>query len=88
KRIMVEADSAAKIVGAQAEAKRIRAVEQAAADMERARMNAVASVPPAVMFALAAQEFASKLEKIDSLTVSPDMLSGIVQQAKALMAPK
>ena len=40
------------------------------------------------MFALAAQEFAGKLEKIDSLTVSPDMLSGIVQQAKALMAPQ
>jgi len=87
KRIMVEADSAAKIIGAEAEAKRIRAVEQAAADMEKARMDAIASVPPAVMFALAAQEFAGKLDKIDSLTVSPDMLSGIVQQARALMAP-
>ncbi|MEM9582163.1 MAG: SPFH domain-containing protein [Pseudomonadota bacterium] len=88
KRIMAEADSAAKIVGAEAEAKRIRAVEQAAADMEKARMEAIVSVPPAVMFALAAQEFAGKLEKIDSLTVSPDMLSGIVQQAKVLMAPQ
>ncbi len=88
KRIMVEADSAAKIIGAEAEAKRIRAVEQAAADMEKARMEAIASVPPAVMFALAAQEFAGKLDKIDSLTVSPDMLSGIVQQARAMMAPQ
>lgn len=87
-RISVEADAEAKIVSAEAEAKRIRAVEQAAADMERARMAAIADVPPSVMFALAAQEFAGKLEKIDSLNVSPDMLAGIVQQAKLLMAPQ
>lgn len=86
KRITVEADSAAKIVGAEAEAKRIRAVEQAAADMEKARMDAIANVPPAVMFALAAQEFAGKLQKIDSLNVSPDMLGNMVQQVKQLMA--
>ena len=86
KRIMVEADSEAKIIGAEAEAKRIRAVEQAAADMEKARMSAIVEVPPAVLFALAAQEFASKLEKIDSLNVGPDMLAGIVQQAKLLMS--
>lgn len=88
KHIMAEADSATKIIGAEAEAKRIRAVEQAAADMEKARMSAIADVPPAVLFALAAQEFAGKLEKIDSLNVSPDMLAGIVQQAKLLMAPQ
>ncbi len=87
-RISVEADAEAKIVSAEAEAKRIRAVEQAAADMEKARMAAIADVQPAVMFALAAQEFAGKLEKIDSLNVSPDMLAGIVQQARLLMAPK
>ena len=88
KHIMVEAESAAKIIGAEAEAKRIRAVEQAAADMEMARMSAFADVPSTVLFALAAQEFAGKLEKIDSLNVSPDMLAGIVQQAKMLMAPQ
>lgn len=87
KRIMVEADSAAKIIDADAEAQRIRSVEQAAADMEKARMAAVANVPPAVMFALAAQAFAGKLDRIDSLTVSPDMLAGLVQQAKALVNP-
>ncbi|RED10660.1 SPFH domain-containing protein [Pontivivens insulae] len=84
KQITIEADSEAKIVGAEAEAKRIRLVEQAAADMEKARMAAIAEVPPAVMFALAAQEFAGKLEKIDSLNVTPDMLAGIAQQAKLL----
>ncbi len=85
KRIIVEADSEAKIIGAEAEAKRIRSVEQAAADMEKARMAAIAEVPPSVMFALAAQEFAGKVEKIDSLNVSPDMLAGIAQQAKLLL---
>lgn len=88
KRIMVQADSEAKIIGAEAEAKRIRAVEQAAADMEKARMAAIAEVPPAVMFALAAQEFAGKLEKIDSLNVSPDMLASIAQQAKLLLGAR
>jgi len=86
KRIKGAADADAKIMGAEAEARRIRAVEQAAADMERARMAAVSDVPPAVMFALAAQEFARKVQKIDSLNVSPDMLAGLVQQAKTLMA--
>ena len=86
KRIKGEADANAKILGAEAEAKRIRAVEQAAADMEKARMAAISDVPPAVMFALAAQEFAAKVQKIDSLNVSPDMLAGLAQQAKLLMA--
>ncbi|MEJ2019808.1 MAG: SPFH domain-containing protein [Maritimibacter sp.] len=88
RRIVVEADSEAKIIGAEAEAKRIRSVEQAAADMEKARMAAIADVPPAVMFALAAQEFAGKLEKIDSLNISPDMLASIAQQAKLLLSSR
>ncbi len=86
KQILVAADAEAKVVASEAEASRIRAVEQAAADMEKARMDAIANVPPAVMFALAAQQFAGKLEKVDSLTVSPDMLAGLVSQAKQLMA--
>ena len=60
-------------------------MEQAAADMETARMAAYNSVPPAVLYALAAQEFASKLERIDSLTVSPDMLAGVMNQVKSLV---
>lgn len=85
KRILVQAESDDKIISAEAEAKRIRSVEQAAADMEKVRMSAIADVPPAVMFALAAQEFAGKLEKIDNLNISPDMLASIIQQAKLMM---
>ncbi|MEO8531969.1 MAG: SPFH domain-containing protein, partial [Deltaproteobacteria bacterium] len=61
-RIAVEADASAKVVAAEAEATRIRAVEQAAADMERARMTAVSDVAPEVLYALAAQTFAAKLQ--------------------------
>ena len=86
-RIKGAGEADAKIIGAEAEATRIRAVEQAAADMEKARMAAVSDVSPAIMFALAAQEFASKVQKIDSLNVSPDMLAGLAQQAKLLMSP-
>jgi hypothetical protein len=39
---------------------------------------------PAVLYALAAREFAGKLERIDSLTVSPDMLSGLMSQLRQL----
>ena len=86
RQILVAAEAEAKIVEADAEARRILAVEQAAADMEKARMAAIADVPPAVMFAVAAQEFAGKLQKVDSLTVSPDTLAGLLQQGKRLLA--
>ena len=84
-KIMGDADAEAKIVAAKAEATRIREVEQASADMESARMQAYSSIPPAALYAMAAQEFAGKLEKIDSLTISPDMLSGLMSQVKSII---
>jgi regulator of protease activity HflC (stomatin/prohibitin superfamily) len=87
KQIGVEASAAAIVVGAEAEAKRIRYVEQAAADMQAARMAAIADVSPAVLFALAAQEFAGKLDHVDSLNINPDMLAGLIGQARAALAP-
>lgn len=87
-KIVVDADASAKIVAGEAEASRIRAVEQATADMEAARMEAYSATPPAVLYAMAAQEFAGKLEKIDNLTVSPDMLAGLMSQVKALVGPQ
>ena len=84
-KIGVEAEAKAKIVAAEAEASRIRAVEQAAADMEAARIRAYSSVAPGILYAMAAQEFASKLEKIDNLTVSPEMLAGLAAQVKSMV---
>lgn len=86
-KITAEGAAAAKVIAAEAEATRIRAVEQAEAEMEKARMAALAQVHPQALYALAARDFASKLERIDSITVSPDMLAGLMQQVRALTAP-
>lgn len=79
-RIRSEGEAQAKIIAADAEAARIRAVEQAAADMERARMETVGQLDPLHLFALAARDFAGKVDKIDALTVTPDMLGGLLRQ--------
>lgn len=80
--IEADAEAAAKVVGAEAEANRIRAVDQARADMEQARMDVYATLSPTVLLAMAAQEFATKLDRIDSITVTPDMLSGALAQVR------
>jgi regulator of protease activity HflC (stomatin/prohibitin superfamily) len=79
-RIRAEGDAAAKVVAAEAEASRVRAVEQARADMEKALMVALGDAAPDKLFALAARDFAAKLQKIDSITLTPDMLSGLLSQ--------
>ncbi|MFK7938455.1 MAG: SPFH domain-containing protein [Roseovarius sp.] len=85
--ISAEGQAAAKVIAAEAEATRIRAVDQAEADMEKARMAALSQVDAAALYALAARDFAGKLERIDSITVSPDMLAGLVNQVRQLTAP-
>ena len=52
-----EAEAAARLIGAEAQAARIRAVDQAKADMERERVAVYADLPPPVLMALAAREF-------------------------------
>jgi len=79
-----EAQAAAMKIDANAEADRIRVVEQAQADMERARMDVYANLQPTVLLAMAAQEFAGKLERIDNLTVTPDMLAGLMTQIRGV----
>ena len=73
-------------IRADAEADRIRVVDQARADMEGARIEVYKGLPPAVLFAMAAQEFAGKLERIDNLTVTPDMLTGLMRQFQGQLA--
>jgi len=81
-----EAKAAALTISAEAEAGRIRVIEQAKADMEGRRIDLVSGLPPSVLMAFAAREFAGKLNRIDSLTITPDMLSGIGNQLKGLLA--
>lgn len=83
-RIATEAEAANAVTRAEAEAARIRLVETAAVAAERDRMAVLAGLPVGALYALAAREFAAKLERVDSLTVSPDMISGLINQVRAL----
>lgn len=61
-------------IAADAEAGSIRAVEGARLEGERGRMEVYRDLPPSVMMGLAAQELAGKLQRIDHLNLSPEML--------------
>ncbi|MGB0906744.1 MAG: hypothetical protein ACPGVT_04560 [Maricaulaceae bacterium] len=88
-RLQSIANAANSKITADSQADNIRILQQAKVDMEKARMNIFANLEPSVVLALAAQEFAGKLSKIDNLTISPDMLSHFVDQMKgALSAPR
>jgi regulator of protease activity HflC (stomatin/prohibitin superfamily) len=83
-RIATEAEAANAVTRAEAEAARIRLVETAAVGAERERMAVMAGLPVAALYALAAREFAGKLDRVDSLTLTPDMLGGLIGQIRAL----
>ncbi len=72
------ADAAAHKIAADAEAGRIRTVEQARADMEGARVAIYSDLPPAVLLGLAAREFAGKLQTIEHLNITPDVISTLL----------
>jgi regulator of protease activity HflC (stomatin/prohibitin superfamily) len=65
-------------IAADGEASRIRAVEQASADMEHARIAIYRDLPQHVLLGLAARAFAEKLTKVDHLNVTPDMLASVL----------
>jgi uncharacterized membrane protein YqiK len=66
-------------VGGEADAHSIRAIGGARAEAEQAKMEAYRTLPPAVLTALAAREFASKLRRIEHLNISPDLLGPALQ---------
>lgn len=65
-------------VEAAAEAERIRTVESARAEAEQARMAIYRDLPPGVMLGLAARELAGKLDTIEHLNVTPDLLATVL----------
>ena len=67
-----EADST-RLQGA-AQADEIQAVEGARAEAERLKMDAYRDMPPSVLFGLAAQRLAEKLERIEHLNLSPETI--------------
>ena len=64
-------------IEASAEATRIRAVEGARAETEKARLDVYRDLPPAVLYGLAARELAGKLTKIEHVNVTPDLLAAL-----------
>ena len=64
-------------IQAEADAARTRAMGAAEADAERARLDAVGGVDPALLYALAARAFADKLHRIETLNVTPDLAAAI-----------
>jgi regulator of protease activity HflC (stomatin/prohibitin superfamily) len=68
----------AQLVEAGAEAERIRTVEGAKAEAEQERIAIYRDLPPAVLLGLAARELAGKLDTIEHLNVTPDLLASIV----------
>lgn len=65
-------------VEAAAEAERIRTVESAKAEAEQARMTIYRDLPASVLLGLAARELAGKLETIEHLNVTPDLLATVL----------
>jgi regulator of protease activity HflC (stomatin/prohibitin superfamily) len=65
-------------VEAAAEAERIRTVESAKAEAEQARIAIYRDLAPGVLMGLAAREFAGKLDTIEHLNITPDLLASVV----------
>jgi len=77
-KIAAEAQSERRAIEAETESNAIATVEQARVQAERDRMEIYREFPAEQMLGLAAQELAGKLGKIEHLSLSPDMLSGLL----------
>lgn len=84
---LIEANGAAERQGllAEADAHRARVVGEAEAAAEAARVAVYADVDPRVLAALAARELAAHLPAISNLTITPDLLTGVLS---GLVGPK
>jgi regulator of protease activity HflC (stomatin/prohibitin superfamily) len=74
KKIAAQAEAERTQIQSAAKAAGIRLVEGARVESERERMDIYRQLPAAVTLGLAARELAGKLQKIEHLNVSPDLL--------------
>ena len=70
--------AAAQAIEAGAEAERIRTVEGARAQAEAAKLAVYRDLPPAVLLGLAARDAAGKLDRVEHLNVTPDLLASVL----------
>jgi regulator of protease activity HflC (stomatin/prohibitin superfamily) len=91
-RIAAEAGAARAHIDAEAKADATRLVDGARLAIDRERMEVYRTMPPSVLVSLAAQELASKLQRIDHLQITPDLLapllSSLVERVGAKELPK
>ncbi len=73
----IEAEAAAEraAIDTTTQAAAIRAIEGERLTIEKERITAYGALPPAALMALSAREFASKIERIEHVNLSPDALS-------------
>lgn len=67
-------------IAADGEAKRIRAIEDARAAGELAHIAVYRDVSPDILLGLAAREFAGKLNTIEHLNITPELLAGFARE--------
>ena len=79
-RIIAEGEAERGRVAGQSQADSLRAVEGTRVELERERIAIYQQLGPQIVLALAAQQLAGKLEKIDieHLNISPDLLSSMM----------
>ena len=77
-RIGSEAAAEERRIGAAAEAEALKLVEGERNTLELARLAAYREVPAAVLMGLAAREFAGKIETIEHLNLTPDLLGNLL----------
>ena len=81
-----EAEARSMKVKADAEADRITTLGAAKAEAERAMLASYKELEPQAMLALAAREFATKLNSIENLNITPDLLATLVGEFKKAKA--
>jgi regulator of protease activity HflC (stomatin/prohibitin superfamily) len=73
-------EAEAERVRSQARAEGVRQLRLAEAEGEAARLAAYRDLPPEVLQALALKEFAGQLPEIGQLTITPDVLTGLISR--------
>ncbi|MFD5698652.1 SPFH domain-containing protein [Streptomyces lasiicapitis] len=76
--VRTEAEAARTVALARAEAESARTVGEARAAAQRSWLTAHASADPAVLHALAATRLAENVPRIESLALSPDVVTGLL----------
>ena len=78
KRIAAEAEADRTGIGTRAKAESIATLEEAKVKAEQERMEIYRDFPIDRLLGLAAQRFAEKVQKIDHLNLTPDLLGGLL----------